>query len=308
MIEAISLAHAFAPAATPVILYGETGTGKTFLADYIHALSGRADGFHPESVGSWSPQLAADKLFGHVPGAFTDAKRIRAGCIAAAGAGTLLLDEMHALDLSIQQQLLQVLDRGTYIPVGADRAQTAVCRFILAMKEHPDVLMARGVLLEDLRYRFGMCSIWIPPLRERLAEIPLFARQALQRCTARTQVDGPERFSDAAMALLCEGEWKGNVRELDGHVERAYLVARKAGRSEIDVEHFPEDASPQPRYRPHGDPRANWIAAQRALMKTGGNITEAAKLLGTSRTALHKLLASQRLGLAKQEHETGATG
>src|SRR6185503_357524 len=173
MRDAISRAHAFAPAATPVILYGESGTGKTFFAEYIHDLSERAGGFHAFSVGTVAPQLALDELFGHVQGAYTDARKMRTGRIATAGGGTLLLDDIQNLDLGVQKQLLQVLDRETYSPVGSDRVLTLACRIILAMTEEPDALMQRGQLLKDLRYRFGTCAIRIPPLRERRAEIPL---------------------------------------------------------------------------------------------------------------------------------------
>src|SRR6267378_4506446 len=145
MIEAISLARAFAPAATPVILYGESGTGKTFFAEFIHQLSERPGGFHAFSVGTVAPQLALDELFGHVPGAYTDARRMRTGRIATAGGGTLLLDDLHTLDLGVQKQLLQVLDRGKYSPVGSDRVLTVACRLILAMADDPDELARRGV-------------------------------------------------------------------------------------------------------------------------------------------------------------------
>ncbi len=111
MVEAISRAHAFAPAATPVVLYGQTGSGKTFFAQYIHQVSGRSGGFHDFSLGTVAPQLALDELFGHVKGAFTDARENRRGQIVSAGTGTLLLDDFHTLDLGIQKQLLQVLDR-----------------------------------------------------------------------------------------------------------------------------------------------------------------------------------------------------
>jgi DNA-binding NtrC family response regulator len=305
MAQVLYRAHASAPAATPVILYGETGTGKTFLAEYIHRLSGRSGGFHAFSVGTVSPQLAADELFGHVPGAYTDAHRMRAGLIARAGSGTLLLDDLQTLDLGVQKQLLQVLDRGTYSPVGSDRIVGVGCRIILAMTEEPDALMEQGLLLKDLRYRFGACSIRIPPLRERRAEIPVLAQRALERCPELTRVDGPSRFSDAALEVLCVAEYKGNVRQLEGIILAAYLMARMAGRSEIDVEHLPEDVCSPSRYRPHGDPQANWIAAQRMLKRTGGNIQEAAQLLGISRTALHELLATRRDGLSKRRKVGG---
>ena len=141
MIQAVSRAHAFAPAATPIVLYGESGSGKTFFADYIHRLSGRIGSMIAFSVGMLAPQLALDELFGHLRGAYTDARSMRAGLLATAGTGTLLLDDLHTLDLGVQKQLLQVLDRGTYSPVGSDRVQTVACRVILAMTDDPDVLM-----------------------------------------------------------------------------------------------------------------------------------------------------------------------
>ena len=245
MIAAVSRAHAFAPAATPVLLYGETGTGKTFFADYIHYLSGRSGGFHSFTVSTVAPQLAADALFGHVPGAFTDARRIRAGVIATAGVGTLLLDDLHTLDLGVQKQLLQVLDAGSYSAGGCDRVLTAACRFILAMTDDPDTLMRQGQLLKDLRYRFGECAIWIPPLRERRSEIRVHAQRTLEGCPHRTGVKGPTRFSPAALALLCEGEYPGNVRQLEGIVLQAYLVARIDGLAEIDVKHLAGELIPR---------------------------------------------------------------
>ncbi len=287
MVGAISRAHAFAPAATPILLYGESGTGKTFFADYIHELSQRSGGFHAFSVGTVAPQLAADELFGHVPGAFTDARRARTGRIATAGDGTLLLDDLHTLDLGVQKQLLQILDRGSYTAVGGDRLQMVACRMVLAMTENPDTLMRKGLLLKDLRYRFGECGIAIPSLRERRGEIPLLAQRALQHCAERTKVDGPTEFSEAALTVLCEGEYEGNVRQLEGIVLRAYLIARYRGASVIDVEHLPPHVMPRLQYRRHGDPEANRMVVERALRITGGNVKKASQLLGVSRTRIH---------------------
>ena len=291
MIEAVSRAHAFAPAATPIILYGESGTGKTFFAEYIHELSGRSGGFHAFSVGNLAPQLALDELFGHVRGAFTDARENRRGQFAIAGSGTLLLDDVHTLDLSVQKQLLQVLDRGTYSPLGSDRLQTVVCRIILAMTENPDRLMQKGQLLIDLRYRFGECAIEIPPLRERRAEIRVYAECALRYWAEKTHLDGPTAFCDGALALLERSEYRGNVRELEGIVLSAFLLARYKGASEIDMEHLPSKLRPSWTYHRHGDRSANRAAVERALQMTGGNITNAAQLLNVSRTtvtAMHR--------------------
>jgi len=291
MAEVLRRADAFAPAATPTILYGESGTGKTFLAEYIHRLSGRSGGFHAFSVGTIAPQLAPDELFGHVPGAFTDARRVRTGLLASAGGGTLLLDDIQTLDLGVQKQLLQVLDRETYRPVGSDRVLSVACRIIFAMTEEPDSLMEQGLLLKDLRYRFGACAIRIPPLRERREEIPLLAQRALERCPEVTMVDGPARFSDAALNVLCEGEYKGNVRQLEGVIVAAYLMARLGRTGGIDAEHLPDEIGPPLRYQRRGDPVANRIVVERALSRTGGNVKRAAKLLGLSRNAVHAVLS-----------------
>ena len=286
MMEAISRAHAYAPAKTPVILYGETGVGKTFFAEYIHQLSRRSDGFHAFSVGNLEPQLAKDELFGHVPGAYTDARRMRPGRIASASAGTLLLDDLHTLDPGVQTKLLQVLDGKSYCAVGSDRPQTAACRFVLAMTDDPDTLTKKQKLLEDIRYRFGACDIWIPPLRERRMEIPFHAERTLQRCPEETGVDGPNAFTAAALQLLREGMYDGNVRQLEGIVLSAYLLARYQGAAEIDVGHFGTHLKPALRYRRHGDPEANRLVVARALQVTGGNVQKAAQLLGVSRNTV----------------------
>jgi DNA-binding NtrC family response regulator len=293
MVEAFSRAHAFAPAATPVILHGETGSGKTFFAQYIHQLSGRSGGFHDFSMGTVSPQLALDELFGHVKGAFTDARENRRGQIVSAGTGTLLLDDFHTLDLGVQKQLLHVLDRGTYSPVGSDRIQTAACRFLFAMTNDPDKLLARGQLLPDLRYRFCECAIEIPPLSERRAEIRPHAQRALHFWVQKTQLDGPVGFSDAALAFLEAGEYEGNVRQLEGIILSAFLWARHQGAARIEVDHLPKKVRRTLGYHRHGDPEANRVAVARALQLARGKVTEAARLLQVSRTTI--ITARRRL-------------
>ncbi len=283
MAEVLRRADVFAPAATPIVLHGESGTGKTFIAEYIHRVSGRDGGFHPFSVGVVAPQLALDELFGHVQGAYTDARKVRPGRIATAGTGTLLLDDVQNLDLAVQKQLLQVLDRGTYSAVGSDRVQTVACRVILAMTEDPGELVLRGLLLRDLRYRFGMCDIRVPPLRERRAEIPALAQLFLDDCPRVTRLEGPRRFSASALALLLEGEWPGNVRELGGAIVHAFLMARAAGAVEVGPMHLPAEVCPVLRYDRRGDRAANRQVIERALARTDGNVKAAARLLGVSR-------------------------
>jgi len=296
MTKALHLANAFAPAATPIVLHGESGGGKTFFAECIHYLSQRPGGFHAFSVGTVAPQLVLDELFGHVKGAYTDAHSVRAGRIAMAGGGTLLLDDLQTADLGAQKQMLQMLDRGTYSPVGSDRVLTVACRIIFAMTEDPDVLMKQGVLLKDLRCRFGVCAIRIPPLRERRVEIPLLAKQALERCPAVTQVEGPSRISAAALTLLRDAEFEGNVRELGAVVEYAYLIARAAGADEIGAEHVPPGLCPVLRYQRRGDRETNRLVIERVLSLTGGNVAAAARRLGMSRSMLNVILRRMRRG------------
>ena len=287
MTEVLRRAHAFAPAATPIALHGESGCGKTFFARHIHDLSQRAGGFHAFSVGTVAPQLAADELFGHVKGAYTDARGVRPGRIATAGGGTLLLDDLQTADLGLQKQMLQMLDSKTYSPVGSDRVLVVACRIIYAMTEDPDTLMRTGVLLKDLRYRLRRCTIRIPPLRERRDEIPLLAQRALERCPEETQVEGPTEFADHALELLREAEFEGNVRELRAVVEYGYLMARAAGAEKLGVEHLPTGLVTTMRYQRRGSRDANLIAIQQSLTVTGGNVKAAAKLLGISRNALN---------------------
>jgi DNA-binding NtrC family response regulator len=294
MTEVMRRAHAFAPAATPVTLHGESGCGKTFLARYIHDLSQRPAGFHAFSVGTVAPQLAADELFGHVKGAYTDAHGVRPGRIATAGGGTLLLDDLQTADLGLQKQMLQMLDSKTYSPVGSDRVVVVACRIIFAMTEDPDTLMRTGVLLKDLRYRLGRCTIRIPSLRERRDEIPLLAQRALERCPEETQVEGPTEFADPALALLREAEFEGNVRELRAVVEYGYLMTKAAGAEKIGVEHLPSGLFTTIRYQRRGSREANRLAVERALCFTGGNVRAAARLLDVSRNTVTALRAKPR--------------
>jgi DNA-binding NtrC family response regulator len=304
MAEVLYRAHVFAPAATPIVLYGASGTGKTFLAEYIHGLSGRDGGFHAFSVGTMAPQLALDELFGHVPGAYTDARRPRPGRIATAGSGTLLLDDVQNLDLGVQKQLLQVLDRGTYSPVGADRVLTVGCRVILAMVDDPDALVRGGRLLGDLRYRFGACAIRMPPLAERRAEIPVLAQRFLADCPRLTEVLGPARLSAGAIAELQDGEYPGNLRELCGAVVHGYLMAKAEGSEEVGAGHLPEGVSPSLCYERRGDRAANRRVVERALKRAGGNQAEAARLLGVARNTV-RFARVLEVSPARDEGELG---
>jgi DNA-binding NtrC family response regulator len=148
-----------------------------------------------------------------------------------------------------------------------------------------------GQLLKDLRYRFGACAIFIPPLRERREEIPLLAQRALERCPEATKTDGPEGFTDAAMAMLCEGDYPGNVRQLEGFVLVGYLMARLDGSTRIDVTPLPAELTPRRQYKRRGNREENRAVVERVLRLTRGNVKKAARLLGVSRNTLNAVRA-----------------
>ena len=290
MVEALYLADAFAPCDRTIVLHGETGTGKSLLARLIHVLSGRVGGFHAISVGTLTPSLAEAELFGHERGAFTDAKTARVGLLGESGGGTLLLDDMQGAPAWLQRKLFDAMDRRVYRVLGSDRVLAIACRFIVSLNEDPDTLVRQGVLIKDLRYRFEELWIRMAALRERREEIPLLAARALKRCHQDLSPDGPSQLSDAALAVLCQGDYPGNVRQLEKAVERGYLVARKAGRDMIETSDLPPDFCPPLIFPSRGTLADRIAAAQRAVERTGGNIAAAARLVGRSRNTIQALI------------------
>ncbi|MGH7537640.1 MAG: sigma-54-dependent transcriptional regulator [Gemmatimonadales bacterium] len=307
MVEALRRAKVYAPASTPIVLVGATGTGKTFFADFIHRLSKRPDGFRGFSVGTAAPLLVLDDLFGHVEGAYTDARRPRVGWFATVGRGTLLLDDFQNLARGAQKQLLQVLDHRTYSPIGSSREVPVECRVIIAMNEPPDALVERGRLLPDLRHRLGYCEIRFAGLAERRGEIATLAARFLAECRGRTGVDGPARIAPEAVTLLEGAPWPGNLRQLQGELVLAYLEARADGAAEIQARHLHERVRTVVPYKRRGDPEENWRAISRALAHTGGRVDEAARLLGVSRATIFNARARvERLKRATPETEPAA--
>jgi DNA-binding NtrC family response regulator len=186
----------------------------------------------------------------------------------------------------LQRKLFDVMDRRVYRVLGAGRILAIACRFIITQNEHPDRLVEQGLLIKDLRYRFGELLIRVAPLRERREEIPSLVARALDRCRKEPPPDGPCRLSDTAMAILCAAEWPGNVRQLEDIVERAYLLALKDGRDAIVPADIPEEISPPLVYPRKGTLAEKIEAMRRALERTGGNIAAGARLLGVSRNTI----------------------
>ena len=282
------------PADANVLITGENGTGKGTTAQALHAVSSRASRpLVTVNAGGLSEGLFESELFGHVKGAFTDAKSDRVGRFELAEGGTLFLDEIANISLNLQAKLLRVLETGEFERVGSSRTRRANVRIISATNADLNAEVAAGRFRQDLLFRLNTIEIPMPPLRDRREDIPLLARHFLAQHTQRyrKRVSG---FDAAAMQLLLDHAWPGNVRELDHAVERAVLMAqgeqvqsRDLGlRTSKDAAARIEDMSLED---------VEGFLIKKALARYEGNVSQAAKALGLSRSALYRRL--QRFGL-----------
>lgn len=295
VLGALRLIEQYAPARTPVVLVGETGTGKSYFARVLHQRSGRTGPFEDVTAGELEHELGSDQLFGHTRGAFTGAVGARLGLVAQARDGTLLFDDFQLLRRADQYRLLRLFDRGVYKPVGTDRDAQATCRLVVGLNGDPDELVAAGALMKDLRYRLGHCVIRLPTLAQRPEDIPLLAMRFLEQATMETGVTGgPVRWAPGVLGLLQTAPWPGNLRDLKKAVEAAYLRARAEGAVEIRADHLPETAAVLPRFRRSAGAAANRQAINVALALTQGHVAEAARLCGASRATVYRILAASQ--------------
>ncbi len=294
MAAIMALVERVAPSSASVLVTGEHGTGKEVIARVLHAASERAGrAFIAVNAGGLSDGVLDSELFGHVKGAFTDARADRTGCFELADGGTLFLDEIANMPMSQQARLLRVLQTGELTPVGSSRQRRVDVRVIAATNADIAREAAEGRFREDLLYRLNTVELRLPPLRERREDIPDLAGLFLARVPARPGAPHPRRFSAAAMEALLAHPWPGNVRELEHVVERASLLARGG-------EITPDDL--MLRARADGPPRLEEMTLEeverylieRALAAQSGNVSEAARVLGLSRSALYRRLASLR--------------
>ena len=302
MQSVLRLMERVAPSDAHVLITGEHGTGKEVVARWLHAASGRAGRpFVAVNAGGVSEGVFESELFGHVRGAFTDARADRAGCFELAEGGTLFLDELANMPLSQQAKLLRVLQTGEYHPVGSSRVRRADVRFLAATNVDVGKEVAAGRFREDLLYRVNTVEIHLPPLRERREDIPSLIAHFARRLGARYG-QGTPTFSPAAMQALLEHTWPGNVRELEHVVERALLLAPAAGNAGSGAARWeigPEELALRPgRSEPGGASRFEDMTLeeverhliQRALARVGGQVSDAARALGLSRSALYRRL------------------
>ena len=272
---------------SPVLIQGETGTGKELVARAIHQLSQRSEGpFVPVNCGALTQELAASQLFGHRKGSFTGAISDHQGFFRAAQMGTLFLDEIGELPLPVQPALLRALDDQGVSPVGETVAQKVDFRLIAATSRSLESEIDRQNFRSDLYYRLSVVRVVTPPLRERLEDIPILTRAFLAEARAKTGKEVFEVSSDA-MSVLLGYRWPGNVRQLKNALE--FAMIRSQGPT-VTPENLPPEIDPANSNAP--EPASEIDRIRAALAQTRGNRREAAKLLGVSRSTFYRRLDS----------------
>ncbi len=282
------------PSDANVLITGEPGTGKEVVAQTLHVISNRANKpLVTVNAGGLAEGIFESELFGHVRGAFTDAKVDRVGRFELADAGTLFLDEIANVPMNLQSKMLRVLETGEMERVGSSKTRKIDVRVISATNANLHEEVQNGRFRQDLLFRLNTIEIHLPPLRERREDIPLLARHFLDMHAQRYR-KSLEGFDAAAMHAMLDHPWQGNVRELNHVIERSVLMAsdkcvrmqdlalRASGHSQARL----EDMSLE-------DVEAFLI--KKALARFAGNVSQAANALGLSRSALYRRL--QRYGL-----------
>ena len=284
----------------PLLVRGETGTGKELAVDHFHVSSGRAGRpLAAVNCATIAPALAERLLFGARKGAFSGAEADVEGYVQAAHGGTLFLDEVGELDLAVQAKLLRVLEERRVMPLGATRSSAVDIRVCAATHKDLAAEVTRGTFRSDLYYRLGVLEVVLPPLRERRAEIPTLVQAIAAR--ASTELRCHASLIEAVLVRA----WPGNVRELDKRITEAARAARAAGDVWIRAAHLAPAAGHAIGDPPRVPETPAAVAAlpgaldraqiERALAETGGNVTAAAVVLGIHRTQLRRLLSRMKI-------------
>ncbi|AFM26205.1 sigma-54 dependent transcriptional regulator [Desulfomonile tiedjei] len=314
MRQTIDKALLVAETDSTVLLAGESGSGKDHLARFIHEHSKRADGpYFTINCAALARELAESELFGHEAGAFTGATRRKRGLLELAEGGTLLLNEIGELPLSLQAKLLTFLDTRTFSRVGGEKTIRVSARLIAATNRDLEKEISEGRFRADLFHRLNVYSVFVPPLRQRIEDIPILARKLMQELTSEMQLDRTPEIDSVAMRKLCRYSWPGNVRELRNVLERSLILSR-GGQLKIDLvedEAFHDEVSQtdwtwtatfplrESLTNMANDLKRSLI--EQALEKCSGKRTEAARLLKISRDSLKRQMKT--LGFYSPDHE-----
>jgi DNA-binding NtrC family response regulator len=314
------------PYKATVLIHGESGTGKELVARALHTLGSAPGGpFVTFNCSNLVETLAESQLFGHVRGAFTDAREDSLGYFRSANGGTLFLDEIGELPLRLQPKLLRAVETHEIQPVGSSRSYSVDIRLVAATNRDLRAMVKAGQFRDDLYYRLNAAAIVVPPLRERREAIPAFVAHFIEHYNRLFGKDVKE-VSRVALDAICANQWHGNVRELGHAIESAVLMTET---DRIDIDDLPfnhDDANPEAvgvpidAMLPSGPPElveagasgtakewpysldavireASKLALIRALQATEGNCHRAAELLGVSRYTVYRML--NRFGLAE---------
>ena len=310
MLKVFDVIDSVADTKATVLISGESGTGKSLVAKAIHRRSARRDKpFIEVACGALPETLLESELFGHAAGSFTGAMGDKAGKFLAAGGGTIFLDEISTASPALQVKLLRVLQEFEFEPVGSNQTQRVEARVILATNEDLAQLVAEGRFRQDLFYRINVINVELPPLRERVSDVPRLAQHFLEDVCAESgkHVEG---FTDEAIAALRQYAWPGNVREMQNAIERAVLLGKS---DKIRLEDLPQTiaATTGVSVEPVGTrtlkqalegPERQIIVE--VLQRYDWNRFATADALGINRTTLYKKM--KRLGLEEHRHMANA--
>jgi DNA-binding NtrC family response regulator len=294
LLAALEIAGRVSGTDASVLITGESGTGKELVAEAIHRNSHRNGGpFLKVNIAGISSSLFDSEMFGHVKGAFTDARQDRTGRFDAAAGGTIFLDEIGDLDPTCQVKMLRVLQDRTFEQLGSSETRSVDVRVLSATNSDLSDAVSRGKFREDLLYRLNLIAIHLPPLRERRADIPLLAGYFIQRLANVYRRTGLSIAHDA-MRWLQDLQWQGNIRQLRHVIERAVLVS---GKETLTIDDFSAsmsiepDAAKDPSLPPVGSATLEEIERGMILKSMEhfqGNISKVAESLGLSRAALYR--------------------
>jgi len=293
-----------------VLITGETGVGKELVARAVHRLSHRKNAYIPVNAAGLDDNVFTDTLFGHKKGAFTDAREARNGLVEQASGGTLFLDEIGDLNTASQVKLLRLLQEGEYLPLGSDLAKRSNARIVVATNQDLDALQLSGKFRKDLYYRLCDHRIEIPPLRNRLEDLPVLAEHFLEKASKTLERKKPTP-PEELMTLLSTYHFPGNVRELESMIFNA-VSSHKSGKLSLDIfkahisQQSPGTEKDLKKLATAGRSlihfseqlptlkQAEQLVIEEALKRSRGNQSIAALSLGISRQALNKRLQKTR--------------